>query len=270
MAATQKQRSILVINPNTTQSMTDGLKPLIDSLRIAKVWKPNRATQITFSNTLFRQETLHVQYYTAPSGVPSINNEADAAISAQTCISHFLQTKILESFDAFLVCCYSQHPLVPALRQHLAEQNQANKAVTGIFEASVAASLQSINVDEKFGIVSTGKQWEGILGEAVANLLGSPSSARYAGTETTGLNATELHTTPKSEVDKRMKDATKRLLAQNAKAICLGCAGMAGMDMTVREACVEHLGREEGSRIRIIDGVISGFVYLDGILRVAS
>lgn len=139
--------------------------------------------------------------------------------------------------------------------------------MTGIFEASVAVCLQSINADEKFGIVSTGKQWEGILGNAVADLLGSNSSSRYAGTETTGLNADELHSTSKDEVDKRMKDATKRLLVRNARAICLGCAGMAGMDVTVREACIEQLGNVEGNRIKIVDGVVSGVTYLEGALR---
>lgn len=143
------------------------------------------------------------------------------------------------------------------------------KPVTGIFEASVATCLQSIGIDDKFGIVSTGRQWEEILGDAVSSLLGSGSSSRYAGTETTGLNADELHTTPKPEVDKRMKDATKRLLDKGTKAICLGCAGMAGMDRTVREACVETLGEDEGQRINIVDGVISGVIFIEGSLRIA-
>jgi Asp/Glu/hydantoin racemase len=140
--------------------------------------------------------------------------------------------------------------------------------VTGIFEASVATCLQAIDVDAKFGIVSTGKQWEEILRDAVADLLGTASSGRYAGCETTGLNADELHTTPKEDVDRRMKEATKRLLEKgNVQAICLGCAGMAGMDETVREACVEALGEEKGRKVKIVDGVISGIIFLEGALR---
>lgn len=219
------------------------------------------------------QSDLHVSYYTAPSGVPSINNEHDALLSAHECASHLQKTDLLQSHDAFLICCYSQHPLVPLLRQHLSERHEPHqplKSVTGIFEASIASSLQSINASEKFGIVSTGAQWQAILGEAVANLVGSAASARYAGTETTGLSATELHSTPKDEVDRRMKDATRRLLAKGARAICLGCAGMAGMDVTVREACVEALGEEEGGRVVIVDGVVSGFVHLDGVTRVLA
>jgi Asp/Glu/hydantoin racemase len=200
----------------------------------------------------------------------SINNEEDAAVSAQHCITDLSSNGALDNHQGFLVSCYSQHPLVPALRRALVERKKRDAVVTGIFEASVAACLQSIDLDEKFGIVSTGKQWEAIMDDAVANLLGSNASTRYAGTETTALNAVELHSTSKAEVDRRMKDATKRLLAKGAGAICLGCAGMAGMDRTVREACVEYLGEETGSRIRIVDGVISGFIHIDGALRAIS
>lgn len=237
-------RKILIINPNTTTSMTDALKPLINSL--------------DFSTTKFT-------YFTAPSGVPSINNEEDAAVSAKACLPPLKSQ--LSSYDAFLICCYSQHPLVPQLRSELVKSNQPHKQVTGIFEASIATCLQAIDVEAKFGIVSTGKQWESILAEAVTNLLGSAAESRYAGTETTGLNADELHSTPKAEVDRRMKDATKRVLEKGAKAVCLGCAGMAGLDVVVREACVEALGEEEGRRVRIVDGVVAGAIFLEGALR---
>jgi len=159
--------------------------------------------------------------------------------------------------------------LVPRLREHLRQIGPAGhgKVVLGIFEASVAVSLQSTNMSEKFGIVSTGKQWKGILDAAVEEFLGSKSSSRYAGTETTGLNADELHTTSKTEVDKRIRAATDQLLSNGAKAICLGCAGLSGMDQTVREACVERLGETEGKLIKIVDGVVCGIIYLEGVLH---
>jgi len=148
-----------------------------------------------------------------------------------------------------------------------AKTGRSDIIVAGIFEASVATCLQSIDIGESFGIVSTGEQWQDILNDAVAAILGSPNSARYAGTETTALNAIELHTTSEDEVDRRMKDATKRLLERKARAICLGCAGMAGMDQTVREACIESLGEEDGQKIMIVDGVVSGVNYLQGTVR---
>lgn len=115
-------------------------------------------------------------------------------------------------------------------------------------------------------MVSTGAQWQGILDDAVAESLGT-ASTRYAGTETTGLNASELHDRPQAEVNEKMKAATKRLLERGAKAICLGCAGMAGLDVVVREACVEALGEREGGRVRVVDGVVAGVGFLEVGLR---
>lgn len=92
--------------------------------------------------------------------------------------------------------------------------------------------------------------------------------------ETTGLSAVELHDMPAPEVRRRMKDAVKRLLGREREdgrgavgAICLGCAGMAGMDEIVSEACVEALGEEMGRAVRIVDGVVAGVAWLDGALR---
>lgn len=158
--------------------------------------------------------------------------------------------------------------------QQLKEQDvikEHGKPVTGIFEASVATSLQLIGRDELFGIVSTGKVWERSLSDAVVTLLGTGdvgSSNRFAGVETTGLNATELHDAPADEVRQKMKAAVKRLIGRaRVGAICLGCAGMAGMDQMVREACVEALGEQQGRRLRVVDGVQAGVGWLEGTIR---
>lgn len=158
------------------------------------------------------------------------------------------------------------------LRKRLAEAGTTRTLVAGIFEASIATCLQlTTPPTEKFGIVSTGKQWEDILRDAVVDLLGGGSgggvSLRYAGTETTGLNADQLHAVPKTELDGLMREATQRVLKAGAKTVCLGCAGMAGLDEVVRAACVEMLGEDEGGRIRIVDGVVSGIIFLEGALR---
>nr|POF21043.1 uncharacterized protein c1f7.10 [Quercus suber] len=203
-------------------------------------------------------------YFTAPLGVPSINNENDAAVSTVACLPALLSK--LHEYDGFLVCCYSHHPLVSQLRAEV-ENIGGRQVVTGIFEASVAICLQSIDFTSRFGIVSTGQQWEYILGEAVTELFGSSVSTRYAGTATTGLNAEELHTTSENEVHSRMMVATQQLLSKGASAICLGCAGMAGMEAAVRQGCVEYHGQTKGNMIKIVDGVVSGIIFLEGALR---
>lgn len=259
---------ILVINPNTSTHMTDGLKPILKQLNYTDV---------------------HFEYYTAPNEpvtvdgrtyqpIPSINCGEESAQSALNCWSVL---DLISQFDAFLVACYSAHPLVGVLRNRIQELEKTNpsirkKYVTGIFEASVTASLSLISafdfvapgdlhkeqVKESFGIVTTGSAWKEELVKAVSHMLGhSQGSSRFAGVETTGLTAIQLHTTEPKEVKQRIIDATQRLLRDSSvpvRAVCMGCAGMAGMEEAVREGCVQAYGEVDGHRVRIVDGVVAG------------
>jgi Asp/Glu/hydantoin racemase len=244
-------KRILVINPNSSKPMTDALDILIRDLN-QEVPTP-----------------IAIDTYTAPSGPPSINNEEDALVSALVVIEDLGED--LSKYDAYLVACYSVHPLVSMLREKCPPQIH----VTGIFEASVSLSLALLPLDpttkkSKFGIVSTGTYWENALSEGVRSFLGSKSleSGRFKGVETTGLNAMELHTSSADEVRKKMMDATKRLVRhRDVKVVCLGCAGMAGMDGIVKDALVEELGESEAGSIHILDGVRAGIGLLEGLLK---
>lgn len=140
--------------------------------------------------------------------------------------------------------------------------------VLGIFEASITTALQLLDPDfskrETFGIVSTEKVWEGLLGRAVRGFLGSKQGTggeRFAGVETTGLSATELHGAPREEVRRRVKEAVGRLVRKGegeVKVVVLGCAGMVGMEGWVRE--------EVGEEVRVVDGVVAGVVAGVGAL----
>ena len=239
--------------------MTNALKPVIESLNFPS--------------------TVKSTFFTSPApGISSINSPEDAAKSAEICLPELIP--LLEHHDAFLVACYSQHPLVPQLKKEcakLAGSNGGRKYITGIFEASVTASLALVPDDAGFGIVSTGKIWEDALQTAVDEFLGTSKSTRFYGCETTGLNASELHDLPAEEVRVKMMDATKRLLRRGmtqtgekdskVKAICLGCAGMVGLDSAVRSACVEELGEEAGKQVHIVDGVKAGVGSLYGLAK---
>jgi len=250
-------KKLLLINPNSSSSMTEGLEELLKDL-----------------NRHGTSQTIQVVTYTAPSGSPSINNEDDALESAKICIAD-LEPTLLE-YGAFLVACYSVHPLVSMLRSKV----NPHTHVSGIFEASITTALSLLppprlekkdQVYEKFGIVSTGKYWEKALSDGVMNLMGVEDlkkCQRFKGVETTGLNASELHTAPPELVRKKMMEATKRLVkGRDVKVICLGCAGMAGMDDIVQEALVEELGQSEAKRVYIVDGVKVGIGLLESLVR---
>ncbi|EPE34651.1 hypothetical protein GLAREA_10345 [Glarea lozoyensis ATCC 20868] len=245
-------RKILLINPNSSKSMTDGLDNLIKDLNL----QGSTSTEI--------------HTYTAPSGPPSINNEDDALESANVVLPD-IESKLSE-YDAFLVACYSVHPLVGMIQEKVAPHVH----VTGIFEASISTSLSLIpmvkgeKVRSKFGIVSTGSYWEKALSDGVKEFLevdDLKSCKRFKGVETTGLSAGELHTAPAEEVRRKMMEATKRLVRdKDVKVICLGCAGMAGLDKIVRDALDEELG-EDSKHVHILDGVKAGIGLLESLLR---
>ncbi|GAB1193582.1 hypothetical protein APSETT444_002803 [Aspergillus pseudonomiae] len=279
MAAPSKSRlSVLIINPNTSTHMTDALKPIVDNLGFADV---------QFDYLTAPNESVTLEDGRVIDGVPSINSGEDSATSALHC-RPFVEP-LIPKYDGFLVACYSAHPLVGMLKEAITkfessalsgDSKPKRKYVTGIFEASVLMSLSLVGSfhmvagpglhktqsKEMFGIISTGSIWRDELSRAVETFLvnaddKTTSTNRFAGVETTGLTAVELHTTPAEEVRRRISEATRRLI-QTAPhpltAICMGCAGMAGMEEAVRDGCVEAYGREEGNRVRIVDGVVAG------------
>ena len=216
---------------------------------------------------ILRQTEL--AFFTAPTGPASINHDADAADSVLHCLPAL--EPLLDSHDGFLVACYSRHPLVAALQRHLALR-RIPKPVVGIFEASVAASLQLLGPGDRFGIVSTGRVWETLLSHAVLDFLGTgpgPGSCRrFAGVETTGLSAIELHHAALPEVQAKLHAAVARLLRKGSVgAICIGCAAMTNLADTVRQACIDELGADNGWRIHIVDGVQAGVAWLQGAIR---
>ncbi|BGP15854.1 hypothetical protein JCM10213_005660 [Rhodosporidiobolus nylandii] len=259
---------ILVVNPNTTATMTDGLKPLLESFIGSSTLPPPT-------------------FFTAPEGVPSINNGEDCHRSANLVLPDLVRpfsstsssssTSILSSHSAVLVACYSVHPLVSLLKAHLSAHSLPPKPILGIFEASILSSLSLLAGEPSahFGIVTTGAVWEQLLSDGVRDFLGAERSAKFAGVETTGLSAVELHDAP--DVKERLKEATKRLIRKASEdgqgrlgAVCLGCAGMAGMDETIRKACVEELGEEDGAKVAIVDGVKAGYAMLEAEVRMLA
>jgi len=231
------QHNILVINPNSSESITK-----------------------TLERTLIAPPSTNLHFFTGPSSSPpSINDEATSKQSCDACLPVLLST--VEDYDGFLVACYSEHSLVAALRDKV-----SGKPVVGIFEASVVHSLLR---GRKFGIVTTGQAWETLLSQAVHNFLGLGSyvserplqSGRFAGVTSTGLGVLELHDANPDEVSQRIGLAARRLVEDaGADVICLGCAGMVGMEDAVRKGV-------NGKEVVVVDGVVSGVELLAGMIR---
>ncbi|CDO75955.1 hypothetical protein BN946_scf184888.g5 [Trametes cinnabarina] len=228
-------QKVLVINPNSSQSMTDALKPILSDLE---------------------HPGLELDYFTGPAELspPSINDSTTSILSAAHCFER-LRTEIVRetsSHDAYLVACFSDHPLVGMLREH------TSKPVLGIFEASV---MHAVALGQPFGIVTTGRHWEQALTAGVARIFGSADmGGMFAGVESTWMTAGELHTTSHHVVSEKISAATARLVARGARTIIMGCAGMSGMEAAVRVGC-------SGVDARVVDAVRSGVTSLEGLVK---
>ncbi|KAI0343628.1 hypothetical protein BDW22DRAFT_1356100 [Trametopsis cervina] len=236
--------SILVINPNSSQSITDALKPL-------------------FADVVYASTTL--TFYTAPPSAPSSIDDAET--SAQSTretlpdLRRFLAAHTGLPFSAYLIACYSDHPLTAALR----EESLVSGPVMNILESSV---LHAKKLGRPFGVVTTGTYWEPVLDVAVRAVLEQEKRGIWEGEEvefvgvySTGLSALELHTTPRAEVDGRIARAAERLFGTGARIVLLGCAGMSGMEDAVRAGA----GGDED--LVIINGVGVGVLLLEGLVR---
>lgn len=236
----RKSAKILVVNPNSSQSITDGIKASLQDQKIP------------------------IEFMTGPPASPAaINNEDEARLSAEACLPAILERMSQpDPPSAVLVACYSDHPLVTQLRKEVAQPFH----VLGIFEASITGALNVIKPGEKFGIVTTGKDWEPILTDGVFEYFESAEEAEpdsFAGVIGTGIGVLELHDGDAENVQTLMAQAARDLVSKQATAICLGCAGMSGLQKTVEDAVNEEGAKKQ---VAVIDGVKHGIEQLASLI----
>jgi len=180
------------------------------------------------------------------------------------------KTGLLKHYDAVLVACFSVHPLVGKLAEKDGEFGRL--AVTGIFEASVLASLSLLRPGKKWGIVTTGKFWEEHLIQGANRFWGRESDElndKFAGVETTGLNAGDFHGGVDPEVvTRKLREATGRLLDRgDLECVIMGCAGMAGLEEIIRSVATEKYGPARAKELLVVDGVRAGIGLLEQMTR---
>ncbi|KAK4104385.1 hypothetical protein N658DRAFT_492494 [Parathielavia hyrcaniae] len=246
----KRWNKILVLNPNSSKAMTHGLGQAL----------PKDISEWTIADT-----------YTAPESSPeSINNGEDLLRSADEVDSDVNSTAILKKYDAVLVVCFSVHPLVGMLADR--EGQYGRLVVLGIFEASILTCLSLLRPGKKWGIVTTGKFWEEHLTQGINHFLGSSSrdaNTKFAGVESTGLNAGDFHGGVKPEVvQQKLREATARLLERgDVECIVMGCAGMVGLEEMIRSVAAEKFGPEKANQLFVIDGVAAGIRLLEAMAR---
>ncbi|KAI1653849.1 Asp/Glu/hydantoin racemase [Daldinia decipiens] len=250
-----KTTKILVLNPNSSKVMTDGMNVVIGSIDLPY--------------------STEIHTYTGPEGAPASINDGKDLEESTAAVLKDLETSYHNGvdYDGVVIACYSVHPLVPAM-QH--DHTKYPNVVTGIFEASILAALSVLAYGEAWGIITTGKFWEEHLATGVDNFLGAETrspgteNSKFAGVESTGLNASDFHHgIDPAIVRRKLKEATKRLLSKGrVRCIVMGCAGMAGLEDIIREAAKEEMG--EGfahSQLHVVDGVRAAIMQLEHTIK---
>lgn len=221
--------NILVINPNSSQKVSDNLKDILVAPPLTKF-----------------------EFYTAPSHGPEEITPDLSTISGEIALEDILQRDLISKYDGFLICCYSDHPLVHSLAKH------TKKPIMGIMQATLLYALLSAS---KLFILTSVNEWEPVLDKGIIDFVGSDTfpSKRFA--KTKGLDVTVLGLSDPKEyakIENRVIQVLEEYKDSNIDCVLLGCAGMAGLDDKLA-ASFPH--------IKFIDSVKVGVELLGALIR---
>lgn len=213
---------ILLINPNTSEEFTKRVQDI--------------AERYAFPGT-----TVVAMNPTA--GPRSIEGIYDELLSSPGTLE--LAITHLDDFDAFVIACYSDHPTIYALREI------TDKPVLGIAEASMYVACM---LGYNFSVVTTNEEWEPLLWDAARHYGLADRCASVRSTRMPVLALEEA--SPEETTNLILKTAQQAIAEDDAEVICLGCAGMAGIDKELQEA----LG------VPVLDGVVCALKLLEGLV----
>ena len=190
---------IVVINPNSTEAITNGIDEALNPFR--------------FSNG---PEFDCITIKNGPPGIATQRHVDDAA--AQVC-------QVVErednAADAFVIACFSDPGLYSA-------QEITTKPIFGIGTSSFA---QAILLGERFGIIAILKE-STIRQRRAVRIMGLDN--RYAGSLPIDFGAEELEG---DQVRDRMIDVGRTLIeTHGADVLIMGCAGMARFQSDIETA----------------------------------
>jgi allantoin racemase len=195
-------KRLLIINPNTTQSVTDKLA--------------------TIAKHDIGNADIQVQTVTASFGAPYIDSEVSYAIAAHATLEA-MNAALLDETTAphsILIACFGDPGLL-ALRE------STEIPITGLAEA---AFMEAASYG-RFAIVTGGARWKPML-ERHAHMLGF--DAALAGVHTVQPSGLQLAQDPEA-AKILLAEACKTALRDfKAQAVILGGAGLAGMAASIQ------------------------------------
>jgi allantoin racemase len=210
---------VLVINPNTTQAMTD---------EIGTVARAAAAPG------------TEIECVSPAAGPRSIDGFADEVLASYHTLDLVAQTN--GRYDAYVIACYGD-PALAACREI------TDVPVVGIAEASFhMASL----VAHKFSIVTVLPRVKPLLEELVMR---NGMEHRCASIRCTPLTVLEIEEDIERTKRMMVDEARAAIEDDDAEAILLGCAGLGPIDKTMREALGVPVLDGTACAIKLVEGL---------------
>lgn len=190
--------NILVINPNTSQSMTDEI-------------------ETTLSNQIVDGDTISV--IKSDIGPESLESFYDYSLATVGMLEK-LSSLDLNDYDGILVACYGD-PGLYALKESL------SIPIIGIAESSIAtASL----IADNFSILTASKKAIPMMANMIRQY---GHESKLTSIHALELSVLEVDST-KNQLMSKFKNAIEQCINDGAESIILGCAGMTGTSYTLQ------------------------------------
>ncbi len=202
---------ILVINPNTSREMTLGID------KMAKKYAHSDTEVVTVCSK---------------KGPRTIENAYEESLVAEGVLERVIEGN-KKKFDAIVIACYGDPHL------HSAKQI-SDVPVFGIAEASMHLACL---LGYKFSIVTVLETARPIFEELVKRV---GLEDKCASIRTTTLSVADLEKDPSITLKVLTEAASLAIQQDGAEVICLGCAGMAGLDKPM----------ELSLGVPVLDGVV--------------
>ncbi|EGV65791.1 dal80p-controlled protein [Yamadazyma tenuis] len=219
---------LLVINPNSSEKVTNDMRDLLPQV-----------------------PGIQYDFYTAPAAAPSeIDGEHAGEVSEAVVYPDLIKRKLLD-YDGYLVCCYSDHPLVYSLTQ------STNKPILGIMLGSLIYSVSNPRFSKSMILTST-SSWNNTLDKSILKFFKSHSFPQsMARTKSFDINVVNLNNpVVYGEIVKKVQ----LYLDEEPQVNCvlLGCAGMVGLDSKLAKTFPD---------VRFIDSVRVSAEILASLVR---
>ncbi|MEM9568521.1 MAG: aspartate/glutamate racemase family protein [Cyanobacteria bacterium P01_E01_bin.34] len=190
---------IKVINGNTFKAMTVGIDTAAQNAR-------STGTDIVTVQPRSGPESIE-SYYDEYLAIPGILEEI--RLSGDEC-------------DGFVIACWGD-PGLEAARELI------SKPVVGIAEASMYVANM---LAARWGVVTTGHRVRSMIEDTIHR---TGFGYRCVSIRTTGLAVVETETARDATIAALVEAGTLAISEDGAEALCLGCAGMSGLDEVLQE-----------------------------------